>query len=231
MPLSGKLHPEAFDSIDILDDLAGAVLNHEQWDIPGVDERLLMPVLKRAKSIIDDALTNMTGVRIAWVIADNRPALRCLVHLIFLQQRYGNDDVAEELAEKVLSLNPDDNHGLRMMVINARLRRGDNGSALALAEQYPADLNPDISYGRVLALYRLERHKEAKDALDDAVANLPKIPRFLTARKIRKPKLESFGTLLGGDDQAWCYRSYRRVLLRAVAISAVDALLTSCSAA
>ena len=203
-------HPEAFDSIDILDDLAGAVLNHEQWDIPGVDEKLLMPVLKRAKSIVDDALTSMTGVRIAWVMADNRPALRCLVHLIFLQERYGNDDAAEELAEKLLSLNPDDNHGLRIMVINARLRRGDNNSALALAGQYPGDLNPDLSYGRVLALYRLERHTEARDALNDAVADLPKIPRFLSAKRIRKPKLEPFGTLLGGDDQAWCYREEMR---------------------
>jgi hypothetical protein len=99
-----------------------------------------------------------------------------------------------------------------MMVINARLRRGHNDSALALAEQYPGDLNPDIRYGRVLALYRLERHKEAKDALIDAVAKLPKIPHFLTAKKIRKPKLEPFGTLIGGDDQAWCYREEMRAV-------------------
>ena len=203
-------HPEAFDSIDILDDLAGAVLNHEHWDIPGVDERLLMPLLRRAKSITDDALSSTSDARIVWMFTENRPALRCLVHLIFLQQRYGNDEAAEKLAEKVLSLNPDDNHGLRMMVINARLRHGDNKSALALAEQYPEDMNPDTTYGRVLALFRLNRRKEAKDALSDAMTGLPKIPRFLSAKRIRKPKLEQFGTMIGGDDQAWLYREAMR---------------------
>lgn len=171
-------HPAAFDSLDILDDLAGAVLNHEQWDIPGVDQKLMEPLLQRAKSIIDKTL--------------------------------GNHDAEEKLAEKILSLNPDDNHGLRTMIINAHLRRGDNDSALSLAEQYPEDLNPDISYGRALALYRMERYKEAEDALADAITDLPKIPRFLSAKRIRKPKLDPYGVVLGGDDQAWLYREEMR---------------------
>ncbi len=203
-------HPEAFDSIDILDDIAGAVVNHAQWNIPGVDEKLLAPVLDRAESIIEKALTHSSDTKIVWMYPDNRPALRCLVHLIFLQQRRGNDDAANDLAQKVLSLNPNDNHGFRTTVINARLRRGDDAAALALAEQYPADLNPDISYGKVLALYRLERLEEASDALSDAIADLPKIPRFLSAKRIRKPKIDDFGVKLGGDDQAWQYREEMR---------------------
>jgi len=203
-------HPEAFDSIDMLDDLAGTILNHEQWDIPGVDKKLMEPLLRRAESIIDKALGKTHDARIVWMFSDNRPALRCLTHMVFLQQRYGNDDAAEAQAEKILSLNPDDNHGLRMMVINARLRRGENDSALALAEQYPDDMNPDISYGMALALYRLGRHEEADIALDDAIASLPKIPRFLAAKRIRKPKLDDFGVRLGGDDQAWLYREEMR---------------------
>ncbi len=203
-------HPAAFDSLDILDDLAGAVLNHEQWDIPGVDQKLMEPLLQRSKSIIDKTLGNTDNVRIVWMFTENRPALRCLVQLMFLQQRYGNHDAEEKLAEKILSLNPDDNHGLRTMIINAHLRRGDNDSALSLAEQYPEDLNPDISYGRALALYRLERYKEAEDALADAITDLPKIPRFLSAKRIRKPKLDPYGVVLGGDDQAWLYREEMR---------------------
>ena len=96
------------------------------------------------------------------------------------------------------------------MVINACLRRGDDAAALDLAEQYPADLNPDISYGKVLALYRLERLEEACDALIDAKTDLPKIPRFLSAKRIRKPKIDDFGVKLGGDDQAWQYREEMR---------------------
>ncbi len=200
----------AFDSLDILDDLAGAVLNHERWEIPGIDQKLMEPVLERAKSIIDKALNDLRDVRLVWMFPENRPPLRCLVHLVFLQQRYGFDDAAEALAAKVLSLNPHDNHGLRSMVINACLRRGDNESALALAEQYPADLSPDIGYGKALALFRLQLHEAADEALREAISGLPKVPRFLAAKRIRKPKLDAYGTMIGGDDQAWLYRDEMR---------------------
>lgn len=76
--------------------------------------------------------------------------------------------------------------------------------------QYPADLNPDIAYGHVLALYRLGKIDEAGVAIRDAVVDLPKVPRYLSAKRVRKPKLDSFGVRIGGDDQAWLYRQEMR---------------------
>jgi hypothetical protein len=45
-------------------------------------------------------------------------------------------------AETLLALNPDDNRGVRFRLVNEYLRGGSDEKALALAEQYPADIAP-----------------------------------------------------------------------------------------
>ena len=205
-----EVNEEAFDSLDILDDLANAVQTHEQSLMTGFDELLLQPLLRRARTIIERAVGADEGVRLAWVCVENRPALRCLVNLAFLEERMGNKRAMFDIAEQVLALNPDDNHGLRNLIINDRLRRNDNIGALRLAENYPADFHPDIAYGRALALFRLGRVDEANAAVQDAVGDLPKVPRYLLAKRVRKPKIDSVGVRMGGDDQAWLYRQEMR---------------------
>lgn len=200
----------AFDSLDILDDLANAVQAHEQSLMIGFDRLLLQPLFRRAQAIVQSAVGKDEGTRLAWYCRENRPALRCLVNLAFLEERLGNQRAMFDIAERILALNPDDNHGLRNMIINDRLRRGDDLGALRLAEEYPADLNPDIAYGHVLALYRLGRIDQAEVAIRDAVVDLPKVPRYLSAKRVRKPKLDSLGVRVGGDDQAWLYRQEMR---------------------
>lgn len=205
-----EANEEAFDSLDILDDLANAVQAHEQSLMTGFDELLLQPLLRRAREIIQSAVSQHDGARLAWVCMENRPALRCLVNLAFLEERLGNERAMFNIAEQVLALNPDDNHGLRCMIINDRLLRDDNIGALRLAEQYPSDLNPDIAYGHALALFRLGRVDEANAAIHEAVIDLPKVPRYLLARRVKKPKIDSVGVRMGGDDQAWLYRQEMR---------------------
>lgn len=205
-----EAYEAAFDSLDILDDLANAVQAHEQSLMIGLDELLLEPLLRRAQTIIRSAVGADEDVRLAWVCMENRPALRCLVNLAFLEERRGNGRAMLDIAEQVLALNPDDNHGLRNMIINDRLRRGDDHAALQLAKDYPADLNPDIAYGHALALFRLGRVDEAEDVIREAIVDLPKVPHYLIAKRIRKPKLDAFGVRVGGGDQAWLYRQEMR---------------------
>lgn len=200
-------HPEAFDSLDILDDLATAVIVHPQSEIPGWDEKLLAPLLRRARSIIDHALAQSgSPLQLMWAAPDNRPALRSLVRLVAMEERSGNVDTAGTLAQEILALNPVDNHGIRTLVMNHLLRTGENERALRLADQYPDDVHPDLPYGKVLALFRQHRLEEARNALRDAMRNLPRVVRFLTAKRVREPKLDPTGVTVGGDDQAWLYR-------------------------
>ncbi len=205
-----EAHPQAYDSLDVLDDLATAVIDHPQSDIPGLDETLLEPLLRRAQSIIDQALKGTNSPQLMWSSTTNRPALRSLVRLIYLEQRFSNFDAADALAQEVLSLNPNDNHGLRTLVMNPLLRQGKNERAVNLADQYPDDLHPDLPYGKALALFRQSRHEEAQTALQDAVRCMPKVVRFLTAKRVREPKIDPAGVRIGGEDQAWLYRQEMR---------------------
>jgi len=205
-----EANDEAFDSLDILDDLANAVQAHEQSLMTGFDELLLRPLLRRAHTIVERAVGADECIRLAWVCVENRPALRCLVNLAFLEERMGNERAMFDIAGQVLALNPNDNHGLRNMIINDRLRRNDNIGALRLANDYPADFHPDIAFGHALALFRLGRLDEAIVAVQDAVVDLPKVPRYLLAKRVRKPKIDSVGVRMGGDDQAWLYRQEMR---------------------
>ena len=219
-------HPEAFDSLDIIDDLATLLMLHEDSYTQWLDEGLLKPLLQRAANIMTEALKGVESPTIIWGFAENRPALRSLARLEFLASRQGNLDEAKMWANRLLNLNPDDNHGLRGMVINQLLRDGDDHGALKIAEKYPEDILPDILYGRVLALYRLNRPEEAKKALFAAMDSLPKVSRHLAVARVRKPRIDPMGSIHGGDDQAWLYREEMRDLWLA-APGAIDWLKTS----
>lgn len=210
-----ETHPAAFDSLDILDDLATALVLHSQAGTAWIDKVLVEPVLVRARSIIEQALEGRTDPKLAWSFAENRPALRSLARLALLYQAQGRPPEATALMERILALNPNDNHGFRSLVMNDRLRQGDDAQALALAERYPNDANPDIAYGQVLALYRLGRTDEAADALCRAKKSLPKVVRHLTADQVREPRIDAMGVRAGGDGEAWLYRQQMRAVWQA----------------
>ncbi len=203
-------HPQAFDSLDILDDLATALYQHEQFETPWFRETMFVPVLLRARAIIEHTLGDGPQPQLSWLFAENRPALRSLVRLAFLRWDQGELDEARPLFEWLLQLNPKDNHGLRAILINEYLKAAENLPALELAGAYPDDMMVEIQYGKALALYRLGRTAEADDALADAKESFPKVIRYLTRQRIRRPEFGPHGISLGGDDEAWLYRQAMR---------------------
>ncbi len=203
-------HPEAFDSLDILDDLATAVVVHPEGETPWMDEFFLEPILYRGKAIIDQALSGKEDVVLEWGFIENRPPLRLLTRLITLCNRRGEYGEALRLAEWMLRLNPNDNHGFRELVINQYLISGEDEKALDLADRYPEDGSCGILYGKVLALYRTGQIEEAEEVFHVAARTFPKVVRYLTAARIRKPKVDLNRVTLGGDDQAWIYREEMR---------------------
>jgi SEC-C motif len=205
-----RSHPECFDSLDILDDLATAIARHPQAEAPGLDDLLLGPVLARNETIIANACPNITETAVPWVIAGNRPALRGLVRTFQWRLARNERNTALLTGERLLELNRDDNHGLRFMLMNEYLRDGEDAKALALAEQYPHDLAPETRFGAVLALVRMQRMPEAERALHTAHSDLPKTAQYLLPARIRRPKLQQGTIEVGGDDQAWFYRDEMR---------------------
>ncbi len=74
-----------------------------------------------------------------------------------------------------------------------------------MAERYPEDLLADITYGRVLAFYRMGREEEAAKALTVACRLLPLVADYLIGRRTDEPEIHPFAFRLGGADQAWVY--------------------------
>ncbi len=205
-----EAHPEAFDSLDVLDDLAAAVALHPQADQIGVLERLAAPLLQRAAAIIDDALAGVADARLLWIVTGNRPALRSLVRLLAIKQARGAGQQALALGEKVLRLNPLDNHGLRYTLAEDYLAGGDKEACLRITSAFPDDPAPELRFNEALALFRLGRAKGAVDALRRAHEMSPRVAAFLLPGRVRKPKLSDLGVSLDGDDRAWLYRDTMR---------------------
>jgi tetratricopeptide (TPR) repeat protein len=205
-----RTHPESFDSLDILDDLATALARHPHAQAPGLDDLLLAPVLSRHEAIIDRVCPGNAQVALPWVIAENRPALRGLVRGFQWHVARGEREPALATAERLVRLNRDDDHCVRFILMNEYLRGGRNEQALALAEQYPRDLAPETRFGAVLALVRLRRMQEAERALHTACSDLPKTAEYLLPARVRRPRLHRGTIAAGGDDQAWFYRDEMR---------------------
>ncbi len=206
-------HSLTASSFRVLDDLVSAAQCHPGATAapPGIDA-LTRPLLERAHDLLASTTRTAANVTLPWRALENRPALYCLLELGFLEQRTGNRERARDLFAWLIALNPHDNHGIRGELISLYLELGQDQRALDLAEAYPEDLLAATRFGRVLALYRLGRQREARDAALTAHAALPLVRDYLVRKRVREPAIDGFGFSVGGADQAWLYREQARPL-------------------
>ena len=206
-------NPKAFDSLNILDDIATALLDHPSGLQPWLVEKFLLPILSRANRILEQALeTAGTPLILEWPVLENRPALRSLARMVQMAEYRTDDSQSIEYAKRLLALNPMDNHDIRTLVMNHLLQQNKNEEAIELADQYPGDMNPELPFGQALAYYRLGETDTAEEVLEEAMSMLPKVVPMLLRKTVKKPKLSEHGVLIGGDDQAWYYRETAREL-------------------
>lgn len=199
-------HPLAWHSFRVLDDLVLA-LDGVGADIPGVQERLLIPVLDRAVSLLRTVLAahQAEDARLEWAHLDNRPALRLAARRIHLLEDSAPHEACSLAEWLVFTLNPRDNQGLRARLSRLYLASGRHEDALALAQRYPEDFAA-MQYSHALALYRLGRRDEARQVLEQATAAYPRVLKTLLAANPRRPRLDPGYVTLGGSDEAWYYR-------------------------
>jgi len=205
-----EAHPRAADSPDILDDIATALYDHPESSLPWVARVLLQPVLERGETLMLKLHALADIERLPWSDERNRCMLRMLFRLYLLRAETGERRAAADVLERLLALNPRDNHGVRAELMNQYLRAGEDTKALELAHRFPTDVLADLAYGEVLALYRLGQQDRAAHVLHEAVGRLPRIPRFLLRKRIKRPTLSPGGFTPGGEDQAWLYREAMR---------------------
>ena len=214
-------HPLAWHSFAVIEDLAMSIdyVPFYESDVDDQLEAVEDVLLDRALALLRLNLSKngAEGCKLEWGWMENRPALRLLGRLIEVEA-----GTAEELALLewlVLTLNPNDNQGMRERLVHVYAAAGRAADALAVCERYPDDMLGAMIYGRILALYLLERHGDAAAALAEAKERSPRIAKMLTAKKPRMPELRPGLTTLGGADEAWYYRqSWRGVWERTGAL-------------
>ena len=198
-----RQHPQALDSLTILDDLA-TLLATAQYRL-GASNRWHRRVLSRGAQIVLKHWQPERGGKLPWVLEANRPTLRLLTSFVQEVTEDWEDAHMEPAVRLYLHMNPDDQHNFRGTFVNRLLAEGRDADVLACTKRIANDRSAGTRYGEVLALYRLGRLEEAKTCLDQAVAYLPLVPKYLLRERIRPPRKR-----LGGDasekEQAWQYR-------------------------
>jgi len=199
-------NPLAFNCFEILDDWLGTV--EETRISHGFEEVVLLPVMRHAEALLHLILERYKAdkLRLEWGWMENRPALSVLERLVRMARLTHNSDEAVRVAEwMVLTLNPNDNQGMRDYLIHDYLRLNRIKEALALAGKFPDDMAP-VQYGTVLALFMDKQEEAASSALKTARARFPEIAKMLLADKPKPPRLLEGLVRVGGKDEAWFYR-------------------------
>ncbi len=202
-------HPQAINSLDILDDLVTLIYIHPNNDSIWGPLGRIQPLLHRCEEIIK--LANIPdSCNLPWVIEENRPALRLLIHNINIAINQDNHKHSIALIKLYLQLNPHDNHGYRSLLINHYLQNNQDQKAIEFAANYPEDMLAETRYGQVLAHYRLGDLQAAEQALPDVLNALPLVAEYLIKTRVAQPELSEYGISYGGKDQAWFYREEMR---------------------
>ncbi|MBC8182053.1 hypothetical protein H8E88_13120 [candidate division KSB1 bacterium] len=144
--------------------------------------------------------------QIIWGMMENRPFLRTMQGLGLTYLFMREWEKASQIFSKMLNYNPNDNQGIRTLIIQSYLAMGKFGDVLKINKLFPEDIMPDTLYGAVIANYRLDKMDKAKKALKDAIEFSPNVAKELIKKKHKKIESEMPGSItVGGEDEAYDY--------------------------
>ncbi|MDR3630175.1 MAG: hypothetical protein P4L42_07555 [Desulfocapsaceae bacterium] len=178
--------PESFDSLTVLGEVLLLLDLHPNREMPGFRDCIWGPVLDRTLAITEGIITGLPDNGcLPWIIAENRSFLWVLYKYSLQLLQDGEREDFFRVAEKILKINPNDEHGVRTGLVNCCLDEGKYRQALAVCSRYPDDTLPEILYGRALAFYCLGERQDACRALEAAVKKLPRVADYLLAGRVR----------------------------------------------
>lgn len=144
--------------------------------------------------------------RLPWGIIENRPFLRMYEALGSRYLDLGDHKSAIKIFEDIIAMNPDDNQGIREILVNCYFQQGDLDFVSKLCRKYNHDTTPAIMYGKVLVLFKLGKLKEAERACSDAIEYGGNIARELVKNKHKFVDSEDPGyVVVGSTHEAYLY--------------------------
>ena len=147
-----------------------------------------------------------------WGILETRPYMRARARLAECLWKLGEEDEAIEHCQDMLRLNPNDNQGIRDVLLTRLLQRGQQEKARQLLDTYADDGSANWLYNRALWLFREEgESEEASRALAEALKQNPHVPAYLLGKK-RVPKRLPDSIGWGDDSEAQVYAADAKLL-------------------
>lgn len=132
-----------------------------------------------------------------WGVLETRPYMRARLGLANMLNRMNRRDEALAHYREMLRLNPNDNQGIRDIILELLLQLQRDDEARELLTQYKDDWTAVWLYSRALLLFRQKgASAHANKALADALAENPFAPDYLTERKRipnRLPEMVGWG--------------------------------------
>jgi len=140
-----------------------------------------------------------------WGILETRPYMRAREGLAERLWRLGEREAAIEHYREMLRLNPNDNQGVRYVLLDCLLGMGRNDEAGELLSRYEDDGSAEWLYNHALWLFRREGGSpNAARSIKEALAENKHVPAYLLGRK-RIPSRLPDTLAFGGDDEAVDY--------------------------
>lgn len=196
--------PMLWSAFEVIEQLCHAI---DDLELP-VTQAPKAKLLERGEQLLRNVIdaNGANGLKLEWGWHENRPALGVLAS-------YCIDEALGPMTAKRLTtmewlvhvLNPNDNQGIRDLLLEAYFDAERFDDALALVERYPDDLAP-MQYGRALALFAKGQPGQALGALHGAKRAWPKTYAWLLKTNPKPPRHGRYGVEIGGDEEAWIYR-------------------------
>jgi tetratricopeptide (TPR) repeat protein len=129
-----------------------------------------------------------------WGLIETRPYMRARHELALALWRAGNFDEAIGHYQEMLRLNPNDNQGVRYLLIDALLERGRDAEAAALLKAYKGDGAAAWAWSGALLAFRRSggASAAARKALAKAIEANRHVPAYLLGRKPLPQRLPDF---------------------------------------
>jgi tetratricopeptide (TPR) repeat protein len=132
-----------------------------------------------------------------WGILETRPYMRARCGLARCLWALGEREAAVGHYCEMLRLNPNDNQGIRDLLINCLLELGRDADVWSLLGQYEDDASATWAYSRAIAAFRRGGDSaDARKRLAEALERNPHAPALLLGKKPipkRLPDLVGFG--------------------------------------
>ncbi len=137
-----------------------------------------------------------------WGLLETRPYMRALQHLALEHRKHGRLSEAAEILKHMLHLNPNDNLGVRYILLHLHLQMSKAKDAQKLMAKYGDDHSAYWFFGKTL-LYVL-RGKNAAASLQAANAYNPHVVAYLNGKKKIPKRLPDMHGI-GDESEAMIY--------------------------